>query len=428
MLNKIELNMRLIQYFSLIVLVLPLIYITVRGRLFYSQPLFISYFYSVLFLNIIGSIVVFVPSLNIYGSFDLYTVEFYVILGLQVLTFYFLFPIAICGNKIIEKGKNNQISMSKLLLYASLIGGGICLLFYIQYGLPPFYNANYSGGNSSLLTTRSEFLEESSRIWFYRIGFYVVPQIVGVASFLNYKTRKTFSSWLLFMVVSLIASVLALSFLHKTPVALYWFSIFICKILFEKRAKLSSIFIWLSVIFAVIVIWYLIYFPGLDIEYYFDFMLRAILNRIFGVYPMSLAYVPLIVNETGHFHGATIINPLGLLPYEVVNLSRIIHWEQFSLPGYAPPPATGYAYADFGYIGVILISSFVGMIIFILQILVNSIRNNLFRLTVLSYLCIKIIFVAMSSAAEVLLNPSELIAFIFILLVIFLTQLRIKRC
>ena len=420
--------MRELEYLILVLVNLPILMLVIKNRLFYESPLFTTYFYSFLFLNILGSCVVFIPELNIYKLGDIYTKDFFFILLIQCLSFYLLTPI-FCGRKQvrIQALEISDIKSSiRFRIVLTIFSIFILALFYLKYGLPPLLKSGLSGGNSELLKSRNEFFEQADKIWFYRIGMYVLPQIIGVISYLIMRNSHSLKQKLIFFVVAVVASVLALSFLHKTPVALFWMCIFIAKVLYERKSSVTSILKWSTGVVSIIILWYFIYFPGQDSSYYLGFMTKSMLNRVFGVYPISLAYVPHLIEQNGLYWGTTMLNPLSLFPYEVANISMDIHWMTFNYEGYAPPPAIGYAFADFGYLGVVLTCLFIGVYLFIAESLFKTIKNSLIRISITSFLCLKVMFLATSSSSEILLNPSEFITIIIIFSAVFFGSLRYR--
>ena len=62
--------------------------------------------------------------------------------------------------------------------------------------------------------------------------------------------------------------------------------------------------------------------------------------------------MPDLVKHYGFFYGATIINPLGLFDFNQINLSHELHYLIYGFVANAPAPAIGYAYSDFGFLGV----------------------------------------------------------------------------
>lgn len=421
--------MRDVLYFTLIVIYLPMLFLVLRKGFIFKCPFFSSYFFSVFFLNVVGSCVVFFPALNIYGGKDIFTFEFFLILFLQAWFFYLFFPFF----SIIRQARHNTLNSdvktaNRTIVNSLLLAFFIVIIFYKLYGLPPIYTSDIAGGNSTLMLARVDFFSSVSRVWFFRIGFYVLPQIAGILAFLSYKKEASKMSLLLFVVIAGAASILALSFLHKTPVTIFWISIFLAKVLSEKEVKFVLLLKWISLVFVLIFVWYLVYFPGRDSDYYFGFMVRSILNRIFGSYPLGLATVFPIVEEYGFFGGTTMNNPMGILPYEISNLAQMVHWNLFQIEGSHPPPAIGYAYADFGWIGVVVTLLFVNVVLFVSQILVNSVKNQLFYIALTSYLSLRVIFLSMSSASEILLNPGELITLVFILIAYSFSFIRVARC
>ncbi len=424
--------MKLALYLSLIFVYLPLIVLVVKNRIFFKSPFYATYLYSIFFLNVVGSCIIFFPELNIYGMQRLFSFEFYGLLILQGVFFYIFFP---ANNKFKLRIYDEQVvsryhllQARKAFWYLLSFTVIILLLFYVRYGLPTLYNVDFSSGNGSLMASRIDFFNTAQQVWFYRIGFYVLPQLAGVIFYLIIRRNVYLISRVSFMIFVMLVSILALSFLHKTPVVLFWFSIFLAKILDDKKANASLILRWCLGILTLIVLWYVVYFPGRELGFYADFMMLSVLNRVFGVYPLGLAMSVEITKEYGFFYGTTMNNPLGVLPYETVQLSKLIHFKLAGIPGNHPAPALGYAYADFGWIGAILTLFFIKICLFSLQVMVNQIKNKFLYIALVSYLSLRVMFLSMSSASEILLNVGEVITLIIVLMTYFFAVSRYKKC
>ena len=178
-----------------------------------------------------------------------------------------------------------------------------------------------------------------------------------------------------FILNLLIASALSLSFFHKTPILLLIFSIITCHLIINKpKLSFKKISFYSLLIFSLILIQYYIVLQNQEILSIGD-VLNGIANRIFGVYPLSLAVAVSLPLETGFYLGDTIPNILGLNP-NGVNMSEVIHLKIFGIEGYAPSPAVGYAYANWGFLGVIFDAIFTSFFLILTNQFLHNIRNS----------------------------------------------------
>ena len=422
--------MQLIMYFLLVALYVPLLTVLIKKNYLYNCPFYSVYLFSIFIFNIIGSIVVFEHSMSIFSTV-LYSDTFFYILMLQLLVFYATFPLL----KVFSRTANQRnlvtygFSTLAFRMYLACWAGALVIiaLFVMLYGLPPLMKVGYGGGNSVIIAARNDFFDTVGQFWFFRIGFYLLPMVAGVVAYVWYRTTGEKKAKLCFVYGSILGSFLALQFLHKTPLAMYWIGIFFAKIMFERQVKIKVLMVSLVGLITTLGVLYYIYYPGQDLEYYVSFLSKSLLNRIFGAYAMTLAHVPIITEDTGYFYGATFNNPMGLLPHEVVNISKMVHEMMFHIEGYAPPPAMGYAYADFGLIGVVFWSLFLCLFLLFLQALVNSFKSYSARLAAIAYLCSKVMFLSMQSISDIVVNPVEIITVCLVIILLNLPRFRVLK-
>ena len=416
-------NLEEFLYFVLLMVNIPLIYYGYKAKLLFKSPLFLMYFYSVFIFNVIGSCVVFFPDLLIYGQHNYFSYDFFYILFFQSLSFYLFLPFH--RNKTSkEHPVVIKLSIKRYVVILFILSLFIILLFLLKYGLPPILTVDFSIGNNLLVKERTLFFESIGSFWLHQLGFYTMPQFLTIIIYLLYKTKNSNLNKVLFYSMFLFSTALSLSFLHKTPLVLFLFQLFIAKALFEREIKIKMIIISTIVIFIAILSWYILSLSGNTLVDG-SFIYKSIFNRLFGVYSLSLAIVPNLVDTHGLYYGATLINPFGLFSFEQVNLSKEIHMFLFGFEGDAPAPAIGYAYADFGWMGVFIFIIGSNVLILMYQYILNSIKNRIISTVLLSYLLLKIMFISMTSIFDTLLNPKEL--FILLTLVGLYYMQNLKR-
>lgn len=403
--------MNLYLYLSLIIINTLFFIKAIRVKLFIKSPLFAIYFYSVFFLNIIGSSVVFFPSLSPYGTHNYFTLDFFYILFIQSISFWIFLPFQLRNSSSLGLdnsflGLSRLVRVSLIFLLGSLVLVG---LFVLLNGLPPFYSTDLSLGNRLLIEERTTFFSIISFFWVYEIGFYTIPQIVSVILFINSRLNRKRKNTILFLIVLAYSSLTSLSFLHKSPLVLLFLNIFIAQLLFFS--KKISFFIKLKyvILFSVLIFFgYYIALSGNEVDEIFP-VFWGITNRVFGVYPLSLAVATNFVESFGLYYGRALPNFFGLFTFDQVNLAQLIHYHVFQIKGSAPPPAIGYAYANFGYFGVFLHPFLIHICIIFYTRVLKRINNKIFAVSLFCFFSIKTMFLSMTSVFDNLLNPRDLI-------------------
>ncbi len=310
-------------------------------------------------------------SINATGK-SLISLPYVIILCVQPFIFYisnFVWPF----NKISRTNfspRQKKISLSHHLINISLIWFVSFLIAFVYIytnGMPLGYDMqNWLLGPRELVLMRQE-QTYGRGFWLIKEGFYNLPTLAVVYSFIVwcfYRGKKTF----LVMVISILVAILfSFSFLFKAPLFLIFACIFLASSI--KNGKFEMRYIVYICLGAVLIfsMFFLIYIPGRDMDFYSGFLLQEIFDRIVAAYTVSLANALLHSLDTGiYYFGATLINPLGILPFEPVALARISHESLFGIIGNAPVPFLGEGFVNFSWMGIFM---FFFTAIFILNIL-----------------------------------------------------------
>ena len=437
-------NFDIIGYIILILGWLPLIWSTLRLNGIFVAPLFTTMIFSIFLINIVGSIVVFSPSLNIYGAKSIYSEPFLYIHLIQLLLCYLAAPIFLKSNFYIGgaspisfkpnffiKSDEEFASIGKALFFSLIFIFLVIFVFGNITNNAPLINLSDVGVYSVLMGTRTEFFETGfSFIWIYRIAIYLLPQFVCVLLLLNYLSKRNAQSLFAFTIAFLFSVFLSLLFLHKYPLFLLIFSLLVTYIFYNKNYNLKIILVALSILLLVVIGTYLLFFLSTfeseGLEYARLFSLQ-ILNRMFGAYPISTAEAILLVNNNGFWMGeaqSLVFNSSN--PQDARILSEVLHYKIFGLPGNAPASAIGSAYVDFGYIGVFFTQFCLFFVIFIIEKLLAIIKESNFRIALTVVFMTKIMFISMTSFADVFTSPTELAAFFGLFLLYNISTIRFK--
>jgi hypothetical protein len=386
------------------------------------MPIYISYAYSIIIFNVIGSYFVFYPEKSIalvrktfLTSSDFESTFFYILL-LQVSSFFLFLPMHM--NSVYSiKGKSffsNKI-FYQYLFPLFTISFLIIFFFLLQNGIPPFFKVGFGElANSLIISERADFFQNISNFSLYSFGFYFIPSLLTVLLFLNYKISNTNYNKRIFLIYFLFAAILSLSFLHKTPLIFLITQVFLASIIFDQKVNITRIIYFSigSLIFLFFL--YLLSFLGEYYIYSYNFIFKtlfeSIAQRLFIIYPLSLSVVPELVDSIGFLDGkAGVINPFGLFDIEQFNLQKELHVLLYGFPGNNPPPATGYAYANFGFMGIFWLIFAINILIYIYQSLCNLISNQSISIFVTIFFIIKALSLSMTTIWDNLLMPLELV-------------------
>ena len=409
----------LFYYLTLLCLGIYFIFFAFKNNLFKTAPIYMAYCLSFIILNVIGSFAVFFPENLIFDSFEVYhkstnyiNIFFYILL-IQCVSF-FIFNFFHKQNPFVAY-KNKNENINNYLFVLSMLSILIVLIYFIQNGLPPFFTTSFFQlGNDLIVERRSDFFSEVDNFWIFQLGFYFIPQILCSILLIKYYNNRSNFYRNLFFIYLLFSSILSLSFLHKTPLVILFIQIFLVSILLSNKINFKTIFLALSFIFSSL---YLLYYIAFASQQFisFSFIITAIFQRIVGVYPLSLSLVPDLVYHYGFYNGATAINPLGIFDFTQVNLSEELHLLIYGFVSNAPAPAIGYAFSDFGFIGVIVFILISNIVIYLYQYFLNQINSNIIRIAFTSYVMTQALYLSMTSIFDSLLNPTYFVLMLIML-------------
>jgi hypothetical protein len=197
-----------------------------------------------------------------------------------------------------------------------------------------WYEAFMRGGLSYVLYCTYILFLSDSRLR-HRVGFYVVLAVT-VFSFVSSGEKG-----------SVINVIIGLLF---------------CKLMFQYKGKFA-VKVLAKYFVLIVFLLYFIFWAILDPH---SNVLQALFYRLFIGFVEGLYYhVELIPSKVGFILGATFPNPGGFMPYEPVPLARDIYAMSAShvdgVTGSFPTIFWAEAYANYGMIGVALLSVFVGV-------------------------------------------------------------------
>ncbi|MCK8827686.1 oligosaccharide repeat unit polymerase [Natroniella acetigena] len=417
-------------YISLMIIYIPGVLFLLHKKIFLIFPLPSVYFLSLFVFNVLGSLVVIFPSMNIYGFQDLFSIEYYLILVLQCIFFY-LMLFLFCNNRnrrynsLIKRANGIKLYLLFYILWFFSIISIILFLFF--GGNLPIFNISelLSLSNRGIVELRSAAVRSVPRFHWFRIGFYNLPQLATLLSFLIYKRKKTCFNKVMFYISFIMASFLSISFLYKDKLAVFLVMIVFTLIIYDKKIYYKRIISSIVVGIITILFFYFLYFSETEINYYFNFVIPSLINRIVGVYSIGLAAVIEVVEHQGFFLGTTFINPMGIFPYESVTLGRVVHLFLFGRTGNATVPAIGEAYANFGWLGIFLFLFLINYSLFFLNFLVNNLfdKDSILWALFIVFLAFEVYKLSMTSLFIGVLSPVNLLIFAFLIfLVIFISS------
>lgn len=407
--------MMLIYYLLNLFIGLISLKIILKKGFYLRNPLYFFYIFFFFILVVIGSIYVYFPSLSPYQNADYFSITFFIVLfTAQLVQLFFLLCLSLKRPLVTKKITTlDQIKLrKKYYIFPFLLCLMIVSTSIYSNGIPIFFKLIFSGFSAkNIVIERSLYFENQSSFFINQIGFYIAPLLMTIYSYILKVNFPILKHRLFYFANFLIGVALSLSFFHKTPLVIFVLSIITLNILFKKkRISLKKIVLITLVLFSIIIIQYAVILQNQNIDS-FSSVLNGIINRIIGVYPLQIAVSIDIISQTGYLYGGTIPNFFGLFNHTPINISRMIHYEIFQMEGNAPPPAVGYAYANFGLLGVFFDTIFMSLFLVLFNQFVLTLKNFYVQVLIVIILIPKIMYVSMSSIYDSLLNPRDFIVY-----------------
>lgn len=275
------------------------------------------------------------------------------------------------NNKVIPLTKSKE----KLILILFFI----CSLIFIVYlsSIPeiPLF-AQIKGSTSwdikryrSLATT-----DFGGKLYIYTIFFKTLYLFICFALFSNYLVKRNRRSLILFTLVFLANVFSAIYATQKAPfVWLLIGLILVYLISLNKKIKVNHVLFFGTT--AVLVLFFSYkYFMNLQDRSAAE-IFTSILSRAFtGQISPAYYYLELFPNQIGFLHGQSLPNPGGIFPWEHYRLTvevmniKFQNLASLDIVGSAPTAFWGESYANFGFLGIIIGSIYIGLILAITQI------------------------------------------------------------
>jgi len=369
--------MHIMLYAILLLLPLPLlIFIIRRKHHLYCLPPFVA----------LNGIYIFI----IVGSFEvirderLFSDVYYYSLLLIITSFYFFYIVAFSFGKnlYINWRVINYSSADKRVIIPLLVclWGFSFLMFYLYYqrhGLPAVFDVSLFDYNNLYKIRAEKSTDLPEGVHWYVLAFQTTPAFIFCYTYIWKHLIVTPKTKIIFYCnLPLVLFFSALT-MHKSFFAYLVLYMLIIDVLIIGSFNLRKLLGYFAIGTSTIIImlrFYLLDRGTMDVlklvpDYFYQ--------RIFVTYTSAHAYVVQIFpNNHDYFYGTAFGNPGHMLPYEPVNLSQFLgYWINGVLENYSSP-SFSQGYANFGFVGLILIILFMFFQITVLQAVFKKFSKN----------------------------------------------------
>lgn len=368
--------MSILLYSILLILPLPLfIFLIKRKHYLYCLPPFVALIGIYLF-DIIGSI-------EVIRDEQLFSYMYYYSLLLIIVLFYLFYMVVFSFKKKLYidwsiMHSSRADSLTPLLMALWSYSFFMLYLYYLKHGLPAVFHISLFDFNDiyAIRAEKSTSLPEGNH-W-YRFAFSTIPAFIFVYTYILKRlrpSRKTRTVFYLNLPLVLFFSSLTL---HKTPFAyLVLYVLLINFFIKGKSIGFKKLLGYFAIGTGTIIVMLRLYL--LDRSFMDVLMLTPyyLYRRICIVYTKAHAYIiQIFPDQHNFFYGTAFGNPGHILPYEPVNLSQFLgYWVHGGLVNYSAP-SFSQGYANFGFLGFMLIILLMFLQIILLQIVFKKCPKN----------------------------------------------------
>lgn len=273
----------------------------------------------------------------------------------------------------------------------------------------------------NLATTRF-----SGKYHWYSLFFNSILTFITFILFAEYLVKKNKLNLFLFLLVFLTASFAALVPTHKAPFMWLIIGLVFTFILVKGKKLNAKLLFSLGVTGIIILVLMFKHFMGLNNRNYFE-IINIIFSRLTtGQLTSAYFYLELFPEKIDYLYGRTFPNPGGILPWTpyplTIEVANYINpnLSKSNIVPTAPAPFWGEMYVNFGIIGIVVSSLFVGLILYAIQYYVLKMPLNSITIGLNSWLIIELHKLALKGLSSVFMDIDLIIIIIISVMLIYI--------
>lgn len=324
-----------------------------------------------------------------------------------------------------KHGTIDALSPRAMVCICSLFVLCVAILFFYLSGLNDIaLFAAFNGREDEVVKMRSLMKNEFSGAYFlYSIfmhDFMYFVSYVLLAQWLLVRSRVTFVIFLVAFFFSLFSSLVTT---EKSPAAWYLIGCFIVYSLVKYQGAINlRKIVGVAALMMLLMALFFTYFMGA--ESIVRGLELAVSRAFAGSISPAYFYLKIFPSEIDFLGGRSFPNPLGLLPYEPVNvtievMNRMLpSIAQRGIVGTAPTVFWAEMYANFGYVGVVVSPVALGVYLYFVNKIISRLRSDPIKIGVVLMVSFHYWVVAITGLSTVVVDFSAVIK-LFVLLVFF---------
>lgn len=271
----------------------------------------------------------------------------------------------------------------------------------------------FTGGD--VASARSRMTNDfSGRYHWYRLFFYDFSWIIALTFYALAFTFRSKITWFLFSFSFLCMIFFLTTSVQKAPIVFFLGTVFLVHAYIRSNKKISmgKISVLGVIGLASLVVMYTFFMGSSDVSSALSSTAsRALTGQLSGAYN----YQWIFPEQVDHLRGKSFPNPGGILPFEQYPLTREVmaivhpHLADRGVVGSQPTMYWGEAYANFGWLGVLVAPLYVGAYIFFWKWCVGLIKSTPVRAVATVWVSLQLARFAFSGLSWSLL-PVTLVA------------------
>lgn len=273
------------------------------------------------------------------------------------------------------------LSSKELSLIFLLVLFCFSVLFIYIYKLPSIalFVALTDGTNEAKIARSLMGNDFLGKYHWYYVVIYDLFKLLTFALFCAYLITRKKIVLFLFIITFLGSSFTAILATEKAPFVEILLGLFLTYAITKLKGKIPiyTTIIFFIIIFSILITFYISFMGSNDVSSAFlSIFSRALAGSIQPAYHY-LEFFPAVHDFLG---GRSFPNPGGLMPFEPFRMTvEVMNWvnpNDKGIVGSMPTVFWGEAYANFGFLGVLIIPFFLGVILYIIDFYINKLENT----------------------------------------------------
>lgn len=277
---------------------------------------------------------------------------------------------------------NELLPFQNFALFVLLTLSLLVLLLYLAQVPKIALLVSIMGGGEESKFVRSEMGNNfSGKYHWYSLFMHDVAKLVAFSFFAQWRLTKKKLAGFMFFLSFLLVAFSTLMATEKAPFAWFILGLFLVHIIVKKRGRIrvGGALIAVGVMLAFLILAYQVFMGSGEAVVAAQ---HAFSRALTGSTGSSYFYLEFVPDQQGFLMGRSFPNPAGILPFEHFRLTvELMQWRfpaeaRAGIVGSSPAVFWAELYANFGWLGLLIPSIFVGFILAALEFLVDAVCTS----------------------------------------------------